>query len=321
MIIMLGFLFMSSCNKKTINYPVPEVQFIHSSLGDYLHYLFERPNANPELNMLFSTNLIPELGARIALPEIVTSLQITKYDDIYPIVDTYYSGKYNAEKVKPFSKKLTYSYNKPSSNEIKKLLRLGAKKYPEFEKIWITKLSEYETKQIEEWRQQLYRYELLQKLASFTKLPFRSKKIQIAAMIFHHDQSINYSPSSIYSGLLKKPDIVSLIGHQGTHLLLSRGEHDWTDYPGASAVIKLAASKGVKAEDIEEVMCVYVRSKLLLQCGLDSSYEQIAFEEYEEGFYKSMLLSLKENEKEYLLSKKNGIDFMLRCAKKVLIGD
>lgn len=315
----IGLVTISNAQIKD-KFQIPKVKFVNSALGDYLYYLFNRKQISivPVLDSILKMQEIPKLGALIALPEIVTAKQTENYQDIYRMIDLYYKNPHDLEITYPHQKKIGFSYIRPTADSINRLVKLGYSRFPAFKKIWQDKFKAVENNQIKAWKSQLNQLKVLEKFNSLTKLSFRSKEILIAAMIFHPAGSANYNPSSIYTGLFKEPDLAWVIGHEGTHLLLSGPKgHLWANYPFANELIKLAYSNGILPNDIEEALCHYMQAKLSRMCGLTISDKSI-YDPYPDGFQRTFLSKLDAGWESYASSDQDIIQYMISTAQKVL---
>jgi hypothetical protein len=299
---------------------LPTVTFLHSPLGDYLYFLFNRKEYKviPQMDSLIGTKKIPKLGALIALPEIVTSAQISNYKEVYPLLEKYYKNT-NATLIdKPHPKRLSFSDQYPSYDTILKLVKQGEPFFPAFLQQWEKHVEPMELKQIEEWKKQMAAQKVIETFYNITKLSFKTKRLEIAAMAYHMAGSANYSPAGIYTSLFREPNLPWVVGHEGTHLLLSKPVGaDWMNRALAKKLGQLAERKGESLYEIEENTCHFLQAMLAKVCGTEEKTYSI-HSPYPQGFRREMLAKMEEQWNDYLKRKENIVDFMMRIADLVL---
>lgn len=317
---MTGFIFFFPLLLFAQKATVPEVSFLHSPLGDYLYFLFNRKEYKtvPQMDSLIGTQEIPKLGALIALPEIVTSAQINDYRDIYPILKKYYYNTRATLIEKPQPKRLSFSDEYPPYDSILALVKKGQVFYPKFFQQWKEHVEPLEIKQIEEWKHQLATQNVLETFYNLTKLTLHTDRLEIAAMAYHMAGSANYSPAAIYTSLFRKPNLPWVIGHEGTHLLLSGPVGaNWMSRKNVKKLGQLAEKKGESLYEIEENTCHFLQAMLAKACGTEEKTYSI-HNPYPQGFRREMLAKMEEQWSDYLKSQDNIIEFMIRVAEQVL---
>ncbi len=301
--------------------PVPRVKFIHSSLGDFLYFLFNRKEykAIPKLDSLLHITDVPELDAIIALPEIITSAQISKYIDIYPLLERYYKGQSATIINSPHPKRISFSDTFPVYDSINLLVKRGELYYPAFDSLWKIHVAPLEIRQIENWQIQLKESSVLENFYRITKLQLKTDELEIAAMAYHLAGSANYSPAGIYTSLFKTPNLPWVIGHEGTHLLLTVPVGaDWMKSSKVKKLQKLADQKGITLYEIEENTCHFMQAMLSKICGTEKSDYSI-HQPYPKGFQRDLIAAMEKDWDRYLLSKENIVDYMIQKSTQILL--
>lgn len=296
----------------------PEVELIKTPLGDYLYFLLCRKphKAVPDLDSLLGIREIPRMRVLIALPEIVASYRTSDYQDVYSIIDRYYSG----DSVTSVSKgrRVSYSSIVPPAEEIEELVRKGEEAWPEFLKYWEQYIEPLEDQQIEAWEQQLRENDVLGNYAELTKIQFKSPRLEVAAMAFHLSGSCNFNPHGIYTSLFTRPNLPWALGHEGTHILLSEFEAHWMSDPRVAALEERVAGAGYRIYDLEEAVCLFMQAALARRCGTvaDDYFMHTKIQDEFMGVY---IKKLEEGLDEYLKDDSMDIvDYMIATAETTL---
>jgi hypothetical protein len=309
-----------SIAQKKVRPKTPEVTFLHSPLGDFLYFLFNRKEykAIPRMDSLIGMSNTSKLDALIALPEIVTSEQVTDYQDIYKILEKYYKNTNATIIEKPHPKRLSFSDVYPSYDSIVTLVKAGERYYPAFLALWKVHVEPNELKQIAVWKEQLANKKILDSFYKITRLSYSTNKLEIAAMAYHMAGSANYSPAGIYTSLFREPNLPWVIGHEGTHLLLSGPvSTNWMQTSKAKVLSILAERKGESLYEIEENTCHFLQAMLAKLCGT-VKVDYSIHTPYPEGFRRSMLAYMEMYWSTYLLNDITIIDFMMQAAEVTL---
>jgi hypothetical protein len=299
----------------------PRIDFIHSPLGDYLYFLFNRKKfeAFPQMDSVIGITNVPKLKALLALPEIVASSQKRDYKVIYHLLEKYYKNTRATLIEKPFAKRLSYSDKYPAYDTILSLVKKGEAHYPSFARFWKQHVEPKEIEQITEWKKQLRENKVMETYYQITKRSFKTKRLEVAAMAYHLAGSANYSPAGIYTSLFNKPNLPWVIGHEGTHLLLSGpAGADWMKSPKAQDLAILAKAKGETLYEIEENTCHFLQAMLAKACGTEESTYSI-HAPYPKGFRREMLARMEAQWEQYRKSKEDIIDYMMRVAEETLL--
>ncbi|MGM0464668.1 MAG: hypothetical protein ACQEQW_08415 [Bacteroidota bacterium] len=299
----------------------PEVELIKSPLGDYLYFLLCRKphRAVPDLDSLLGIRGIPRMRVLIALPEIVTSYRIDNYSDIYRVIDSYYGGDSLSSLNK--DKRISYSSVVPPAREIEELVRKGEESWPDFMKYWKQYIEPLEDQQIEVWEKQLRENDVMGNYAELTKIHLKSSRLEIAAMAFHLSGSCNFNPHGIYTSLFTRPNLPWVIGHEGTHILLSEFEAGWMSDPRVAALEQKVAGAGYRIYDLEEAVCLFMQAALARKCGTVPP-DYYMHTRIQDEFMGSYIQNLEEGLDPYLKDDSmNIVDYMITTAEKTLKGN
>lgn len=298
----------------------PYVKWEESPLGDYLYLLFNRKTLEmfPDMDSLIGIRHIPTLDNLVALPEIVTSLQLTRYSDIYPVLKQYYKNTSNLLQEKPVMKKLGYGDRLPPYDSLLALVKRGEPFYDRFEMLWRKHIQPSIELHTATWRQQLTQGKVLQEYRSITRLTWQTDTLGIAALAYHLAGSANYSPTGIYTSLFKTPNLPWVIGHEGTHLLLTGpAGYNWMQTKQARRMARLAATKGTSLYEIEEAMCHFMQAQLSKACGTKPADFPIA-SRYEEGLLRNLLTYWESHWSTYRQGSSTIVSYLLEGAEVVL---
>jgi hypothetical protein len=291
------------------------LNYLHNPYSDYLFYLLYRESPKEyQLDSTINLGKIQTLNQIISLPEMAASSNIKNYNDIYKIVEIYRMSK-NRVILKPFPKIVAYSDEMPNYDTLKIILQAGEKHFKHFYKYWQEKVEPDELKNIAAWKTQDSLQQPLKKLQQVSRIKFKSKTLDIGCIAMHLAGSGNYSPPGIYSSIFKKPDLARFIGHEGTHLLLTKYYgRDWHKYKMANKAIKLAIQNGLRANDIEEMLCMFMQTTLSQQCGITDIGKRISNSFTDEKNKQKILIEFENNWTNYLSGSKKYsdiIEFML----------
>ncbi|MBO9661150.1 MAG: hypothetical protein J7527_20165, partial [Chitinophagaceae bacterium] len=221
---MMGFvLLLATIKAQNPAYTEPKVSFVHSAIGDYLYLLFNRKalESHPDIDSLSGIRDLPTLDELIALPEIVTSMQISSYEEIYPILEQYYKNAGSTTIQQPFVKKLGFGEKLPPYDTILALVTAGEPHFKQFDSLWQEHIFPQIDLQIKNWQHQLELLDVTGNYQRLTRLSLKTDTLQIGALAYHLAGSANYNPTGIYTSLFKTPNLPWVIGHEGTHLLLT----------------------------------------------------------------------------------------------------
>ncbi|MET0461764.1 MAG: hypothetical protein ABW007_01365 [Chitinophagaceae bacterium] len=301
------------------NTPPPVVQFVHSPLGDYLYLLFNRKTLSdhPDIDSLAGIRDLATLEELIALPEIVISLQINTYAEIYPVLDRFYKNARSTTLHDPFPKKLGFGEQLPSYDTILALIKAGEPHFNRFDSLWQQLILPAIILQTNTWKKQLTDLRVLENYQRLTRLTLKTDTLQIGALAYHLAGSANYHPTGIYTSLFKTPNLPWVIGHEGTHLLLTGpAGMNWMQSPRVAKLTKLATLRETSLYELEEAMCHFMQAQLSKSCGTKPADFPIA-SRYEKGMLQELLVYWETNWPQYLAGKTTIIDFMIQGGEVV----
>jgi hypothetical protein len=140
--------------------------------------------------------------------------------------------------------------------------------------------------------------------------------LDVACIALHLSGSGNYSPPGVYTSIFKKSDLARVLGHEGTHLLLTPyyGK-DWHRYKLAQEAINLATKNGLAPDDIEEMLCMFMQTKLSQQFGYTDASKKISASFNKEKVKQKILIAMENSWDDYCHEKnkyEDIIDFMLK---------
>ncbi|MCG2613323.1 hypothetical protein LZZ85_03490 [Terrimonas sp. NA20] len=300
--------------------PNPAVQFVHSSLGDYLYLLFNRKTLDhhPDIDSISGIRNLSTLDELIALPEIVTSLQLKYYREIYPLLDRLYKKAGSTTIQKPFQKKLGFGERLPHYDSILALVKAGEAHFSTFDSIWQKQILPEIEAHTAIWKHQLTEMNVLENYQRLTRLYLATDTLQIGALAYHLAGSANYNPTGIYTSLFKTPNLPWVIGHEGTHLLLTGpAGQNWMELPRAKKLAKLAISHKTSLYEMEEAMCHFMQAQLSKTCGTKPADFPIA-SRYEKGMLRELLAYWEMNWPQYMAGTTTIIDFLIQGGEVVL---
>jgi hypothetical protein len=276
--------------------PTVQLDFLHNPLADYLYYLFARdhkdfPSFDPP-----GFGAIPTLNdSLVALPEIAASARIQEYRQVYPLLEAYHHLKERVVE-RPQPKIMSYSSTLPTYSLLASIVERGEKFYSAFLDYWRKHIQPAELRQIEAWQQQQLMHRPLEKLLSLERLPFRDAQLDVGAIALHPAGSGNYSPPGIYSSLFRKPNLPWFVGHEGTHLLLSRYVGtNWQAHPLAPRAIAVASRHQLQASDLEEQTCLFMQIALSQSCRLTAADFRLSEQQPPGSPERALLAALERN--------------------------
>lgn len=293
----------------------PSLNYLHNPYSDYLFYLFyrESPEKYP-LDSVMNLDKLPTLNYIISMPEMMASSNIKTYKDVYRFLKLYQNAKSRVI-TNPLPKILAYSDDLPNYDTLEIILKAGEHHFEKFYKYWIAQIEPDEFKTITAWKTQDSIHHPLNKLQEISRIKFKSETLDVACIALHLAGSGNYSPPGIYSSVFKKPDLARFIGHEGTHLILTKYYgRDWHKYKMANKAKKLAIQNGLQANDIEEMLCMFMQTVLSQQCGFTAMDKRISSPFSEEKIKQKILIEFENNWSSYLADSKKYsdiIEFML----------
>jgi hypothetical protein len=312
---MMGFIItLVTIKTNNTHVPTPTVQFVRSSLGDYLYLLFNRKTLDnhPDIDSITGIRQLPTLDELIALPEIVTSIQIKSYQEIYPLLDHFYKNAKTTVALKPVFRKLGFGEQLPPYQTILTLVRSGESHFRIFDSLWQQQILPEINEQVKVWKQQLSDMNVLEKYQQLTRLHLATDTLQIGALAYHLAGSANYNPTGIYTSLFKTPNLPWVIGHEGTHLLLTGpAGQNWMHLPGVKKLTKLAAIHKSSLYELEEAMCHFMQAQLSKTCGTKPADFPIAAR-YEKGLLRELLAYWETNWPQYLAGTATIVEFMIQ---------
>ena len=246
-----------------------QIRFMHSPYSDYLYYLFYRKDRGFNFDKVINLDCIPTINYLIVLPEDVASLEIKKYDEIYPLLEEYRNP---SSFIFPEPRILCHSISLPPYDLLLSIIKEGEKHFPKFYKFWKEKIESPEKKLIGIWKKQLLESSPLQKLQNITRLQFPSTSLDVGCIYLHLAGSANYNPTAVYTMIFNqeatRPSLSWVLGHEATHLMISEEIGvDWTKHDLAPRAIKMVEKLRGKGHDIEEMLCMFMQYKLSQECG------------------------------------------------------
>jgi hypothetical protein len=317
---MIGFiLILATIKAQNTNHPSPKVRFVYSSIGDYLYLLLNRKtiDAYPDIDSLSGIRELSTLDELIALPEIATSMQISEYKEIYPILDQFYKNATTTTIRQPFPKKLGFGERLPSYDTLLSLIKAGEPHFKQFDSLWKKQILPEISTQIKEWQLQLETQDVLVNFQQLTRLPLKTDTLQIGALAYHLAGSANYNPAGIYTSLFKTPNLPWVIGHEGTHLLLTGpAGQNWMQSQKGKKLTPLAVKNNTTLYELEEAMCHFMQAQLSKTCGTKPPDFPIAAR-YEKGPMRNLLAYWETNWPQYLAGSNTIVDFMIQGGEAV----
>lgn len=302
--------------------PVIAIQFVrlkylHDPYADYLFYLLYREPKDYPLDSLLKLNSIPTLPTLISIQEIVASAQIKSYHQIYKYAELYRTPK--SRKIdKPVPKIIAYSDQIPNYDSLMFILQQGEAHFDTFYRYWKEKIEPDELKTIQSWRTQDSMYHPFETLQQIERIKFKSHNLDVGCIALHLAGSGNYSPPGVYTSIFRKPDLSRVLGHEGTHLLLTPYYgRDWRKHALAQQAIELAGKNNLTADDLEEMLCIFMQTKLSQQFGYTDPSKRMSVVFREEKAKQELLAAMEDNWDDYLSNRrkyKDIIAFMLTCA-------
>jgi hypothetical protein len=274
---------LSAQSAERTEHPV-EIRFVQSPYADYLYYLLYRNTGSfSELETAVPLGKIPSLGfdRLVSLAEQAASAQVQRYGELFTLVDQYRDAR---EPVLRLSvngaqhfRKLGYSYELPSYQQLTEIVRQGEASYPAFLGFWKEHIAPAEQQQIASWERQLVDCDPMRKLQQIERLSFPFEHLDIAAMALHLSGSGNTYPPGVYTSLFKKANLPWAVGHEATHLMLDRySGHNWLEYPMARQAREVVRLHGGTDPEIEESLCLFMQLKLSQSCGYDEASRRIS---------------------------------------------
>ncbi|MBZ4329956.1 hypothetical protein [Corallococcus sp. AS-1-12] len=243
------------------------LRFLQSPYADYLFFLFYRDTERVPAMESVPLGDIPTLDSLVALPEMVASRQVERYEDIFPLMEPYQSPAGRVA-VKPVPRILAYSDELPSYEAIRNIVTRGQGAFPAFLKIWREQVLPEEERTLRVWREQAEQCSPMERLQRLTRMRFPSESLDVASLLFHPSGSANYSPPGVYSGTFPTPNLPWTLGHEATHLLVDvHVGANWQRFPSADKAIQRAETVGLKARDLEETLSLLMQVKLAQACG------------------------------------------------------
>ncbi|RKI05321.1 hypothetical protein [Corallococcus sp. AB038B] len=297
------------------------LRFLQSPYADYLFFLFYRDTERVPALESVPLGDVPTLDSLIALPEMVASSQIERYEDIFTLLTPYQSLSGRVA-LKPVPRILAYSEDLPSYEALHHIVTLGQGAFPAFLKIWREQVLPEEERTLRVWREQAEQCAPMERLQTLTRLRFPSDSLDVASLLFHPSGSANYSPPGVYSSTFPIPNLPWTLGHEATHLLVDvHVGANWQRFPSAPEAIQRAEAAGLKAGDLEEALSLLMQVKLAQACGTKPLDYRISAR-FEAGDPKRTLLEALEQDWEAYLGSPHRwptvVDYLVSQALAVL---
>lgn len=242
------------------------IRFVKSSAADYVMYLlFRSTGSYVGLEKAIPLPNVPVMDERVSLPEVAASSNITKYSQLFPLIEPY---KHPSGRVVLMPgtalryRIIAYSEELPTYERLRTSLEMGAAEYPTFVRYWTEHIAPDESAKIAVWQDQADKWHPFDGLQSLARLRFPAQRVDIGALALHGSGSGNTDPEGIYTTLAVK-NVAWMVGHEGTHLLVDEfGGNNWKGRPGAREAIALAVKRGATGSDLEEALCLLMQVKL-----------------------------------------------------------
>jgi hypothetical protein len=276
-----------------------ELRFVYSPYADYLFYLLYRDTARAPGLEAVPLDSVPTLNTLVALPEIVASQRVTSYDQILPLAELF-RGVRTRIVGAPAPRILTYGLEPANYDSLRAIVAAGKAAYPTFAGIWRSQMEPAELRNIAVWQTQGAACHPMDSLQVLTRLVFPSPTIDVGAVYMHFSGSGNYTPMGVYSRTFDKPNLAFTLGHEAMHLLVNpMTGHDWRKYSAAARTLRLARAVGLKTDDLDELLALFMQVKLPQACGTTSASRRISDAFRSDSVRYKVLVSLEDGWSEY----------------------
>jgi hypothetical protein len=227
--------------------PAAEITFAKSPFTDFLYYLLYRSTGfNGEYAQLKQAvplkGIAPIEANSSFMPQDASDSNVTSYDQLYA---------------------LTEKHDNPDL--LKSMLRKAEPQFPAFMAYWKAHIAPAEDRAISAARKEQNRWDVIAHLESMERLKFPFKTLRYDVFALETQGGSMQGPPTIYS-TTDVPGLAWGVGHEGTHMMMTKGA-DYTHRPGGAEAVRLMTNAGGSEYAIQEALCLLMQAKMSIAVG------------------------------------------------------
>jgi hypothetical protein len=223
------------------------ITFTKSPLADFLYYLLYRStgfnNEYAQLKQAVPLDGIAPIEVNSSfMPQDASDSNVTSYDQLFTLAEKH-----------------------DNPDLLKSMLRKAEPQFPAFMAYWKAHIAPAEDRAISAARREQRRWPVVAHLESMERLEFPFKTLRYDVFALETQGGSMQGPPTIYS-TTDVPGLAWALGHEGTHMMLTKGA-DYTHRPGGAEAVRLMTNAGGSEYAIQEALCLLMQAKMSIAAG------------------------------------------------------
>lgn len=269
------------------------ITFSKSPFTDFLYYLLYRSTGfNGEYAQLKQAvpldGIAPIETNSSFMPQDASDSNVTTYDQLYALAEKH-----------------------DNPDLVKSMLRRAEPQFPAFMAYWKTHIAPAEDRAISAARNEQQRWPVIAHLESMERLKFPFKTMRYDVFALETQGGSMQGPPTICS-TTDVPGLAWGVGHEGTHMMLTKGA-DYTHRPGGTKAVRLMTNAGGSEYAIQEALCLLMQAKMSIAAGDTRPDFRTSTTIANDNPSKKLLIMLERDWPAYQRDKKlNAADWLIR---------